>query len=260
MSADPAFERVLLTVDHPTGYHNGGQLAFGPDGYLYVGLGDGGSLGDSLGNAQNSQALLGKVLRIDVDRALGPDATYAIPPDNPFVGGGGAQEVFVFGLRNPWRFSFDRATGALWLADVGEGAYEEVTRLETGTAAGANLGWSVTEGSRCYNLVPCDTTPFVAPLTEYSRDMGCAVIGGYVYRGDAIPDLAGWYLFADYCTGLLFGVPSGAQPAVGEVIEPLVLLETGFQLSTLGQGSDSELYVADFVGGSIYRVAAAEPR
>lgn len=259
ISADPTFERVLLTVDHPTAYHNGGQLAFGPDGYLYVGLGDGGSLGDSLGNAQNPKALLGKVLRMDVDSAPGAGTAYAIPSDNPFAGGGGAGEVYVFGVRNPWRFSFDHVIGALWIADVGEGSYDEVTRLDTSTAGGANLGWSVTEGSRCYNLLPCDTTPFVAPLTEYSRDVGCAVIGGYVYRGDSIPDLAGWYLFADYCTGALFGVPSDAQPAAGDVIAPRVLLAGGFQVSTLGEGPDGELYLADFVGGGIYRVVSAGP-
>ena len=261
VSADPASERVLLTVDHPSAYHNGGQLAFGPDGNLYVGLGDGsslGSLGDSLGNAQNPEALLGKILRIDVGGVPGADRSYAIPPDNPFAGGGGAPEVYVSGLRNPWRFSFDHATDALWIADVGEGAYEEVNRLDAGNAAGANLGWSVMEGNHCYYLLPCDTTAFVAPLSEYPRDVGCAVIGGYVYRGEAIPGLAGWYLFADYCTGALFGVPSDAKPAAGEVIEPRVLLETGTTVSTFGRGADGELYMADFFGGSIHRIVVVE--
>ena len=259
VSADPASERVLLTVDHPSAYHNGGQLAFGPDGYLYVGLGDGGSLGDSLGNAQNSEALLGKILRIDVDGVPGADRNYAIPPDNPFSRGGGAPEVYVFGLRNPWRFSFDHTTNALWIADVGEGAYEEVNRLDASTAGGANLGWSVMEGNHCYNLLSCDTTAFVAPITEYHRDVGCAVIGGYVYHGDRIPGLGGWYLFADLCTGALFGVPSDAQPAAGEVIEPRVLLETGLSVSTFGRGPDGELYMADYFGGSIYRILIREP-
>jgi glucose/arabinose dehydrogenase len=257
-SADPASERVLLTVVHPSAYHNGGQLAFGPDGYLYVGLGDGGSLGDSLGNAQNPQAQLGKILRIDVDGAPGADRPYAIPPDNPFAAGGGAPEVYVLGLRNPWRFSFDDANDALWIADVGEGAYEEVDRLDGGSAAGANLGWSVLEGNHCYNLLPCDATIFVPPITEYHRDVRCAVIGGYVYRGEAIPALVGWYLFADYCTGELFGVPYDVRPAVGEVIEPDVLFETGFEVSTFGRGLDGELYVADMFGGRIYRIVVAE--
>ena len=258
ISADPASERVLLTVDHPTAYHNGGQLAFGPDGYLYIGIGDGGSLGDSLGNAQNPEALLGKILRIDVDGAPDAERDYAIPPDNPFADGGGAPEVYALGLRNPWRFSFDHATETLWIADVGEGSYEEVSRLDPGTGAGANLGWSITEGSRCYNLLPCDTTEFVAPLTEYSRAVGCAVIGGYV-AGEAIPGLDGWYLFADYCTGDIFGVPSDIPATAGEVIEPRVLLATGIPVSTFGQGPSGELYVADFVDGSIYRIVLAEP-
>jgi glucose/arabinose dehydrogenase len=247
----------LLTVDHPSAEHNGGQVAFGPDGYLYVGLGDGGGLGDSSGNAQNPDALLGKILRMDVDRVTDADINYAIPPDNPFVGGS-APEVYVFGLRNPWRFSFDQGTGALWIADVGEGGYEEVDRLEAGRAAGANLGWSAMEGNHCYNLVPCDTTPFIPPVTEYHHDsLRCAVVGGYVYRGAAIRRLIGWYLFADYCTGTVFGVRSDAQPAPGDVIKPRVLLETGFQVSTFGLGPDGELYVADIFGGSIYRIVAA---
>ena len=258
IAADPASERVLLTVDHPTAYHNGGQLAFGPDGYLYIGIGDGGSLGDSLGNAQNPEALLGKVLRIDVDGLPDAGRTYAIPPDNPFADGGGAPEVYAVGLRNPWRFSFDHAAETLWIADVGEGSYEEVSRLDPGTGAGANFGWSITEGSRCYNLLPCDTTEFVAPLTEYSRAVGCAVIGGYV-AGEATPGLEGWYLFADYCTGDIFGVRSDAAATAGEVTEPRVLLETGIQVSTFGRGPTGELYVADFGEGSVYRIVLAEP-
>lgn len=258
-SADPASERVLLTVNHPSAYHNGGQLEFGLDGYLYVGLGDGGSLGDSDGNAQNADALLGKILRIDVDGVPDGNRNYRIPLDNPFASGGGAPEVYIYGLRNPWRFSFDHATGTLWIADVGEGGYEEITRLDSATAGGANLGWSVMEGSRCYYLLPCDTTPFVAPITEYHREVGCAVIGGYVYGGDGIPGLGGWYLFADYCTGMMFGIPSDAQPAVGEVIEPRELLHTGLAVSTFGRGPDGELFVADYAGGAIYRIMSAEP-
>jgi glucose/arabinose dehydrogenase len=253
VSADAASERVLLAVDHPSDIHNGGQLAFGPDGYLYVGLGDGGSHGDSLGNAQNPQTMLGSILRIDVDGESVAGKGYTIPPDNTFVDGGGAPEVYVFGVRNPWRFSFDPATDALWIADVGEGAFDEVDRLDPRAAAGANLGWSVVEGIHCFNGLPCDPGAFVAPLTGYGRDLGCAVIGGYVFRGEAIPGLAGWYLFADYCTGAVFGVPSDAQPAAGEVIQPRVLLETGLPVSTFGRGPDGALYLADF-RGSIYRI------
>jgi glucose/arabinose dehydrogenase len=257
-SADPLSERVLLTVDHPSAEHNGGQLAFGPDGFLYVGVGDGGGLGDAAGNAQNHQALLGKILRIDVEGSVDADRNYSIPSDNPFAAGGGAPEVYVLGLRNPWRFSFDNRSGALWIGDVGEGAYEEVDRLGAREAAGANLGWSVMEGNHCYNLLPCDTAPFVAPVSEYHREVGCAVIGGYVYRGAAIPDLGGWYLFADYCTGTIMGVRSDERPTAGEVIQPRPLLETGFSVSTLGVGPEGDLYVADMFGGGIYRIVAAQ--
>ena len=259
ISADPDSEQIVLTAQHPTAYHNGGQLLIGPDGYLYVGIGDGGSLGDSVGNAQNRDVLLGKILRLDVDGVPSGEGAYAIPPDNPFADGGGAPEVYVFGLRNPWRFSFDQDANVLWIADVGEGSYEEVTRLPAGEASGANLGWSVMEGSRCYNLLPCDSSSFVAPLTEYSRDVGCAVIGGFVYRGKAIPGLTGWYLFADLCTGVILGVPSNAEPANGEVIEPRILLESGLSISTFGRGRDGELYVADFDAGGVYRVVTGEP-
>jgi glucose/arabinose dehydrogenase len=253
---DPASERVLLSVPHPTAYHNGGQLAFGPDGYLYVGIGDGGSLGDSPSNAQDPSVLLGKVLRIDVDAPADQGMGYAIPPDNPFADGGGAPEVYLVGLRNPWRFSFDVEADALWVVDVGEGAYEEVTRLDLARAAGANLGWPITEGSRCFNLLPCDTSPFATPLAEYSRDIGCAIIGGFVDRGLAIPGLAGSYLFADYCSGAILGIAADAHPATGEVLTPRVLLETGLQISTLGLGPNGEVYLADYAGGAIYRLVA----
>jgi glucose/arabinose dehydrogenase len=246
---DPASERVLLRVDQPFANHNGGQLAFGPDGYLYMALGDGGSGGDPNGNGQNPRTLLGSILRIDVD--IRDSTEYGIPPDNPFADGSdGAPEVFVYGLRNPWRFSFDPATNALWIGDVGQNAYEEIDRLEPSTAAGANLGWNVMEASHCFNGPICPSEGLVLPVAEYGRDQGCSVTGGYVYRGQAIPDLAGWYLFSDYCSGLLFGVPSDAEG----VIAPRVLLETGHSVSTFGQGTDGELYIADLDDGTIYRI------
>jgi glucose/arabinose dehydrogenase len=254
---DPASERVILRVDQPFANHNGGQLAFGPDGYLYMALGDGGSGGDPQGNGQNPHALLGSILRIDVgipDDAPAPDSIgYGIPADNPFADGeDGAPEVFVYGLRNPWRFSFDAATGALWIGDVGQNAYEEVNRLDPEADAGANLGWNVMEASHCYNGPICASDGLVLPIAEYGRDQGCSVSGGYVYRGDAIPALTGWYLFSDYCSGLLFGVPSDVEG----VVAPRVLLETGRSVSTFGQDADGELYVADLGGGAIYRIVA----
>jgi glucose/arabinose dehydrogenase len=237
---------VLLTVEQPFPNHNGGQLAFGPDGYLYLGLGDGGSGGDPQGNGQNPATLLGSIVRIDVNG----DEPYAIPADNPFAdGAGGAPEVFLYGLRNPWRFSFDRGTGQLWIADVGQNAYEEIDRVDPAADAGANLGWNLMEASHCF-VAGCSPEGLVLPITEYGRDAGCSVTGGFVYRGTAIEGLAGWYLFSDYCSGLIFGVPSDAAPGTA----PRLLLETGLSVSSFGQDSDGELYVADIAGGGIYRI------
>jgi glucose/arabinose dehydrogenase len=254
---DPASERVMLRVDQPFANHNGGQLAFGPDAYLYMALGDGGSGGDPQGNGQNPRTLLGSILRIDVeipDDTPTPDSMgYGIPADNPFADGSdGAPEVFVYGLRNPWRFSFDTARDEVWIADVGQNAYEEVDRLDPVADAGANLGWNVMEASHCFAGPICESGGLVLPVTEYGRDQGCSVTGGYVYRGAAIPDLAGWYLFSDYCSGLLFGVPSDADG----VVAPRVLLDTGHGVSTFGQDADGELYLADINSGAIYRIVA----
>jgi glucose/arabinose dehydrogenase len=245
---DANTERVLLTVDQPFSNHNGGQLAFGPDGYLYLGLGDGGSGGDPNGNGQNPGALLGKILRIDVE-----GDPYAIPPGNPYADGGGAPEAFVTGLRNPWRFSFDRATGLLWIGDVGQNAVEEIDRVDPVAEGGANLGWNVMEGSQCFAEPSCSARGLTLPIAEYGRDLGCSVTGGYVYRGEAIPDLRGWYLFSDYCSGILFGVRSDAEGVIG----PSILLEMAIRASTFGEGPDGELYVAD-VSGSIYRIVAGD--
>jgi glucose/arabinose dehydrogenase len=254
---DPASERVLLTQDQPYGNHNGGQLAFGPDGYLYVGLGDGGSGGDPLGHGQNPRTLLGSVLRIDVGRIPddGNDApAYAIPSDNPFADGTvAAPEVFAFGLRNPWRFSFDRATGELWIADVGQGSWEEVNRLDPSTDAGANFGWNVAEGAHCYRVAGCSTDGMVAPVAEYGHDRGCSVTGGFVYRGRAIEGLAGWYLFSDYCSGILFGVPSDTD---GSNLEPRQLLATGRNVVAFGEDADGELYLVDIGSGELVRLVA----
>lgn len=249
---DPTTERVMLQVDQPFENHNGGQVAFGPDGYLYLGLGDGGAGGDPLGHGQNTASLLGKILRLGVD-AEG-DSPYAIPPDNPFVDGGGAPEIFLYGLRNPWRFSFDRESGQLWIGDVGQITIEEIDRIDPATQAGANLGWNPMEGSRCY-VAGCSPEGLTLPIAEYGHDAGCSVTGGYVYRGDALPTLQGWYLFGDYCSGLIFALPSDS-PAAETPHAPRRLLESGLTISAFGEGPDGELYLADHSTGGIYRVVA----
>ena len=244
---DPGSERVLLEVAQPYANHNGGQLAFGPDGMLYLGLGDGGAGGDPHGNGQDPAALLGSILRLDVS---GPDA-YAVPSDNPFADGGGAPEVFVYGLRNPWRFSFDAETGQLWIADVGQSALEEIDRLDPGADAGANLGWSRMEGTACFAEPGCASDGLVLPVTEYGRDLGCSVTGGYVSRGTAFADLHGWYVFGDYCTGAVFGVRSDTT---GPAVAPRLLLDTDAAISSFGEGSDGMLYLADLASGTVYRI------
>jgi glucose/arabinose dehydrogenase len=254
-SLDPATEQVLLRVEQPFANHNGGQIAFGPDGMLYVGLGDGGAGGDPLGHGQDTATLLGSVLRVDVVGA--PDGEpYAVPPGNPFATGGGAPEIFLTGLRNPWRFSFDPATGALWIADVGQGGWEEVDRVDPAADAGANLGWSLMEGTSCFADESCTGEGLVLPVAEYDHGSGCSVTGGEVYRGSAIPSLWGWYVFSDFCSGTLFGVRSDVTPAApGQAATaPRTLLETDESVSAFGRGSDGELYLADIGDGVIYRI------
>ncbi len=243
-----ATERVLMTVPQPYLNHNGGMVAFGPDGYLYVGRGDGGSRGDPQNRAQNLEELLGKILRIDVDH----ERPYAIPGDNPFAKGGGRAEIFAFGVRNPWRFSFDRQTGMLWLADVGQHKWEEVDIV----VAGGNYGWRLMEGTHCYNPDPgCGSEGLVFPLAEYGHEQGrCSITGGYVYRGGAVPALRGSYLFGDYCSGELFSIPSLANRRTS--MTPKVLMQTGMRISSFGEDEAGEVYVVDHKGG-VYRVAPA---
>jgi glucose/arabinose dehydrogenase len=253
--ADPASERVLLTIADPFPNHNGGQLAFGPDGFLYIGLGDGGSGGDPLGNGQNARALLGKILRIDVDAPPADGRAYALPPDNPYGPDGispgeGLPEIWAIGLRNPWRFSFDRQFGDLYIGDVGQGAWEEIDRQAGDSAGGENYGWNVMEGRHCYQD-GCDQTGYVKPIAEYSHSSGCSVTGGYVYRGQAQPALAGVYVFADYCSGLVFTL----QVDEG-TITPKQVLDSGLSVSAFGEDEAGELYLADHAGGGIYRVLA----
>ena len=252
-TADPGSERILFTVTQPFANHNGGQLAFGPDGYLYIGLGDGGGGGDPFENAQNPNVLLGKILRIDVDGEPAGRRGYALPPDNPYAADGiepgrGLPEIWALGLRNPWRFSFDPANGDLYIGDVGQSSYEEIDRQPGGSAGGENYGWNQLEGGHCYRD-GCDPSAFVMPIAEYGRDGGCSVTGGYVYRGAAQPALRGIYVFADYCSGIVFTIRAGGRD---ETVRRV--LDSELSVSSFGTDESGELYLADLGGGGIYRV------
>jgi glucose/arabinose dehydrogenase len=252
-TADPASERILLSVAQPFANHNGGQLAFGPDGYLYIGLGDGGSGGDPLRNAQNPNVLLGKILRIDIDGSPQGRRAYALPADNPFGPdganpGGGLPEIWATGLRNPWRFSFDPKTGDLFIGDVGQGSWEEIDRQPFDSAGGENYGWNLVEGRHCFRP-GCDSGRYVKPMAEYGHDQGCSVTGGYVYRGAAQPILQGVYVFADYCSGLIFTLQADLRTNA-----PKLVLESGLGISSFGTGEDGELYLADIRDGGVYHV------
>ncbi|MDN5850240.1 MAG: PQQ-dependent sugar dehydrogenase [Nitrococcus sp.] len=248
MTFDPATEEVILTLDQPFTNHNGGHIVFGPDGFLYIGFGDGGSSGDPLNNAQNLNNLFGALLRIDVD-IMTP---YGIPPDNPFVGSGGSSaepqpEIYAYGLRNPWRFSFDRVNRTLWLGDVGQDEIEEVDIIENG----GNYGWRCYEGSAEFKLNGCGArSEYIFPVAEYCHDEGNSITGGYVYRGGAIPELQGVYVFGDFVSGTIFGLFTDAGG-----FDRRVLLDTDLNIVSFGQGADGELYIVDF-GGGVYRLVA----
>ncbi|HEU0068258.1 MAG TPA: PQQ-dependent sugar dehydrogenase, partial [Nitrospiraceae bacterium] len=237
-------ERVLVLIPQPYSNHNGGMLLFGPDGYLYIGMGDGGSGGDPQNRAQNKNELLGKLLRIDVNSRH----PYGIPGDNPSVTGEERPEVFAMGLRNPWRFSFDRETGDLWLADVGQDKWEEVNVVRKG----GNYGWRVMEGLHCFNpQESCTKERFIPPLIEYDHQGGrCSITGGYVYRGKAIPALVGAYLYGDYCSGEMFAV----RTAQGERVigEPWVL-RTNARISSFGENDMGEIFILDHKG-AVYQL------
>jgi glucose/arabinose dehydrogenase len=246
--ADPATRRDVLVVDQPYVNHNGGNLVFGPDGYLYIGLGDGGSGGDPHGNGQSLSTLLGKMLRID-PRVSG-DQPYAIPPDNPFLDRPQARpEIWAYGLRNPWRYSFDRLTGDLWIGDVGQSAWEEVDVQPAGSDGGENYGWNLMEGDHPYEGGdPPDGA--VRPIFEYSQEEGgCTVTGGYVYRGSAIPELSGAYVFGDYCIGRLEAI----RVEGGRVTEHRVLGPVVEGLSSFGEDARGELYTMS-LGGMVSRI------
>jgi glucose/arabinose dehydrogenase len=249
--ADPGSEVVVLTLDQPAGNHNGGHLAFGPDGYLYIGTGDGGGAGDRYGNGQNGQTLLGAMLRLDVDRGQ----PYAIPENNPFIGNPAVRdEIWALGLRNPWRYSFDRGTGDLYIADVGQNMYEEINHQLAGDRGGQNYGWPIMEGLHCFPAdQPCDQSGLSLPVAEYDHTQGCSVTGGYVYRGQEFPRLTGIYLFGDYCSGSIWGL---SPPAGGGDWRLEQLGQADVRLSAFGQDEAGELYLVDVESGGLLKIAA----
>jgi glucose/arabinose dehydrogenase len=253
--------RRVLTIGQPYANHNGGDIAFGPDGFLYIGMGDGGSGGDPGNRAQSLNTLLGKILRINVN---GHTATrgYLIPSSNPYVGRAGRDEIWSYGLRNPWRFSIDSATGALWIGDVGQNRYEEVDRSLKGIyrvgGRARNYGWRVLEGRHCYlPATGCSRVGKTMPLIEYAHDNAntsddnCAVTGGYVYRGNAYPLLRGQYVYGDFCSGRIWTISAGAS----SLVRPTLRLDTSLAISSFGLNGGGELFVLS-LGGDIYRVGA----
>ncbi len=244
--ANPATAKTILAIDQPFSNHNGGLNLFGPDGYLYVGMGDGGSGGDPQGHGQNKNSLLGKLLRINVD---GGDP-YSIPANNPFANGGGRAEVWAYGLRNPWRFAFDKTASLLYIADVGQNAFEEINVVAT-NRTGVNYGWNIMEGASCYGASSCSQSGLQLPAVSYNRDGGaCTVIGGMVYRGTAVPQLAGHYLYADYCAGWIrsFKWTNGAIANATE-------WQTSAHGTILSFGEDAagEMYVLS-ANGRVYKI------
>jgi glucose/arabinose dehydrogenase len=248
-TVDPSSELIILTIEQPFANHNGGDLAFGPDGYLWIATGDGGGGGDPEGNGQNRGTLLGKLLRIDVDRG----STYTIPADNPFASDPATRdEIWALGLRNPWRFSFDRESGDLYVADVGQYNWEEVNFEARSDAGGRNYGWNTMEGSTCYQTTDCSTDGLALPVAEYSHSAGCSVTGGYVYRGLRSPNLQGVYLYGDFCRGTIWGLGRDTDGSWRNE----VLLDTALRISSFGEGEDGELYLTAHRSGALYRITA----
>ncbi|MFV9505275.1 MAG: PQQ-dependent sugar dehydrogenase [Oscillochloridaceae bacterium umkhey_bin13] len=249
--ADRTSATTILTIAQPASNHNGGLLKFGPDGMLYIGTGDGGRAGDPWNNAQNLDSLLGKLLRIDVDG----DQPYAVPADNPLRDQAGARpEIWAYGLRNPWRFAFDRLTGDLYLADVGQNALEEVHFQPATSPGGENYGWKIMEGTACYEPQNCDPTGLELPVAVYGRDGGCSITGGYVYRGERYPQLNGVYLYSDFCTGNLWALRAEAGAWQNALVGRVAI-----QPSSFGEDEAGELLIADRDGGGIYRLTVSEP-
>jgi len=237
-SGSSSKERILLVIPQPYGNHNGGMIAFGPDGFLYIGMGDGGAGGDPCNRGQNPRELLGKMLRIDIDHG----SPFTVPHDNPFAKKAQGQAIYALGFRNPWRFSFDRQSGDLWVADVGQHQWEEINRVERGK----NYGWRLMEGLHCFKpSTNCSPQDLALPIAEYKNAAPrCAITGGYVYRGRTVPGLNGQYIFADFCSGEIMRL-------VGTHID--VLLNTGLHISSFGEDQEGELYVVDH-GGGIYKI------
>lgn len=245
--ADPASETILMSFEQNAGNHNGGDLHFGPDGYLYIATGDGGGAEDEFGNAQDLTSPLGKLLRIDVDAGI----PYAVPADNPFVAVQDAMaEIWSYGLRNPWRFSFDRANGDLYIGDVGQYDIEEIDFQIASSSGGANYGWSCKEGHLVRNYNPCDGNPLTDPILVYTHDLGCSVTGGNLYRGD-IGGLHGRYVFGDYCSGTIWFAHNAGAGWTAEGWG-----SSGFGLASFGEDDDGELYLADRDDGEVYRFAS----
>ncbi len=251
-------ETVLLEILQPHSNHNGGSMVFGPDGYLYIGIGDGGSSGDPDRNGQNPTTLLGSIIRIDVDNPSG-DREYGIPPDNPFIGSAGGErpEIWAYGLRNPWRFSFDSKTGDLWVGDVGQDAREEVDLI----VRGGNYGWNTLEGTRCFQpRSGCDSTSAIPPVAEYDHSLGCSITGGHVYRGADLPDLAGLisvYIYGDFCSGRIWGfrVEENTTDALAQ--NGQLIGRVDGQISSFGVDASGNIYVVMF-GGKIHRIVLAK--
>jgi glucose/arabinose dehydrogenase len=254
-AAAPDSATIWLRMADRFSNHNGGSLVFGPDGFLYIGTGDGGGAGDPLDSGRHLDTLLAKVLRIDVSGAPGDgDAGYAIPPDNPFVDRSGARpEIFHTGLRNPWRIRFDRATGDLWIADVGQGEREEIDVSRAGVS-GLDFGWNVMEGTACFRSVTtdCAAPEFTMPVTQYDHDLGCSVTGGTVYRGEGLPALQGWYVFSDYCSGEFWAIDASEE----KTEEPEIVAETDLSVSAIAEDAAGELYATDLAGGQLLRINA----
>lgn len=251
--ANPNSEFLVLGFAQPARNHNGGMLAFGTDGYLWIGTGDGGGQGDTYGNGQNPSTLLGKMLRLDV--TSDPSVPYVIPADNPWVnadwnGMDVIDEAWAIGFRNPWRFSFDRLTGDLWIADVGQSNYEEVNYTVAGSPGGLNYGWPIMEGQHCYTDQNCDPTGLEIPVAEYEHAKGCSVTGGYVYRGSQYPVLRGVYIFGDYCTGIIWATLPNADGTWNTV----EMLDSEVAISSFGEDENGELYATDLSSGVIYQV------
>ncbi len=245
--ADPSTAAVMIDIPDPAPNHNGGDLVFGPDRYLYIGFGDGGGGGDQFHNAQNMGALLGKMLRIDVDAGF----PYGIPPDNPFVGSPNVRpEIWAYGLRNPWRYAFDPANGNLFIADVGQNAYEEINVQPPGVG-GINWGWPIMEGFHCYpGGNSCDSTGLAQPVAEYDHSQGCSITGGYVYRGSAYPAAQGAYIYGDYCSGRIWALYAADDGSWRESL----LLETDLAISSFGEAESGELYLVSLLPGGVYRM------